>query len=163
MKRLLPILLGAIFTVGNAFCVIPACMAENQALKRECEAKAQNAAELIQTLGSEAAFKKIIDPQGVFVSKTSHVFCIDAGSGSLLAHKVAKFVGSNMHYYTDADGNHPYTGILKRAVQDENGWTRYMTYGSGPERREAPALKNMYFLKIPGQAIVLCCGYWENT
>jgi hypothetical protein len=159
MKRLLSILLGTLLTVINPLCIA----AENQALKRECETKAENAAQLIRTLGAEAAFKKITDPQGPFVSKTSHVFCIDAGSGSLLAHKVSRFVGSNMHYYTDADGNHPYSGILQRAEQSEDGWTRYMTYGSGPEKRKTPALKNMYYLKVPGQAIVLCCGYWEDA
>jgi len=38
-----------------------------------------------------------------------------------------------------------------------------MTHGSGPEKRKTPGLKNMYFLKVPGKAIVLCCGYWEDA
>lgn len=161
MKRFFPIVLGTILAISGVLCVTPTCIAENQALKRECEIKTQNAADLIQKMGSEAAFKQITDPQGAFVSNTSHVFCIDADSGSLLAHKVARFVGSNMHYYMDADGNHPYSGILVKAKQADNGWTSYMTYGSGPEKRKTPGLKNMYFLKVPGKKIVLCSGYWE--
>ena len=136
-------------------------MSSLQILKKECETKAQRASELILKIGTEAAFEQITDPQGEFVSKSSHVFCIDADTGSLLAHKVAKFVGSNMHYYMDSDGNYPYTGILNRAGTLENGWSSYMTYGSGAERRKAPALKNMYFLKVPDRKIILCCGYWE--
>lgn len=163
MKRLIPILLVTLFTASGMLYNVATCRAENQALKRECEAKAQKAADLIQTLGMDAALKKITDPQGAFVSETSHVFCIDAQSGRLLAHKVDRFVGSNMNYYMDADGNHPYRGILERAGQVEGGWTSYTTYGSGPDKRETPALKHMYFLKTPGKNIVLCCGYWEDS
>lgn len=162
MKKLFPLLVTAVLAIGGWLSFMPTCEAEIQALKRECETKAKNAADLIQKKGPEAAFAEITDPKGNFVNKTSHVFCIDADSGHLLAHKVPRFVGANMHYYTDADGNHPYTGILKRAGQTASGWTSYMTYGSGPEKRKAPALKNMYFLKVPDKKIVLCCGYWED-
>ena len=160
-KRILFLHLSVAMLISSVLLQVPICMAENQELKRECEAKARKASNLIIEIGAEAAFEQITDPKGDFVTKTSHVFCIEADTGSLLAHKVAKFVGSNMHYYMDFDGNHPYTGILERAGQSDNGWTRYMTYGSGPERRTTPALKNMYFLKVPGKTIVLCCGYWE--
>lgn len=163
MKRLLSVIIGTLLAIGGALCIVPPCDAENQALKRECETKAQNAAELIQTMGAEAAFRKITDPQGLFVSKTSHVFCIDADSGSLLAHKVARFVGSNMNYYMDADGKNPYAGILRNARQNKDGWSSHMSYGSGPEKRATPGLKNIYFLKVPGKNIVLCCGYWEDA
>jgi len=163
MNRLLPILLGTVLAISGQLCLLPTCMAEDRALKLECETKARDAAKLIQTLGAEAAFKKITDPQDAFVTTTSHVFCIDSDSGSLLAHKVAGFVGSNMHYYQDAEGNTPYAAILKKAKQEKNGWISYKTYGSGPEKRKTPALKNMYFLKMHGKNIVLCCGYWEDA
>lgn len=163
MKWLHSIIMGTVLAISGVLCVIPICGAENQILKNECETKAKNAAELIRTLDTETAFKKITDPEGPFVSKTSHVFCIDAESGILLAHKVSNFVGFNMHNYSDADDNNPYTDILKKAQQTDNGWTSYMTYGSGPERRKTPGLKNMYFLKVSGKNIVLCCGYWEDA
>jgi len=164
MKRFIfSIILGTILAIGGVLSFAPQSDAENETLMRECETKANQAAELIRTLGAEAAFKKITDPNGPFVGKTSHVFCINAESGTLLAHKVARFVGSNMHYYRDTDGNTPYTGMLEKAKQDKGGWTTYMTYGSGPEKRKTPGLKNMYFLKVPGEAIVLCCGYWEDA
>lgn len=163
MKRFVPILLATILAMAGVFGAPAPCNAENLALKRECEAKANRAAELIQTLGAEAAYKKIADPKGPFAGKASHVFCINAQSGTLLAHKVARFVGVDMHNYRDADGNTPYTDILDRAKQETGGWTTYMTYGSGPERREAPGLKNMYFFKVPGENIVVCCGYWEGA
>ena len=163
MKRLLPITIGLVLAMGGVFCLVAPCDAENQVLKRECETKAKNAAGLIQTMGAKAAFGKITDPQGSFVSNASHVFCIDAESGSLLAHKVARFVGSNMNYYMDADGKNPYARILRQARQRKEGWSSYMSYGSGPEKRDTPGLKNMYFLKVPGKNIVLCCGYWEDA
>ena len=163
MKQLLALILGTILAIGGVLSFAPQSDAENETFMRECETKAKQAAELIRTRGAEAAFKKITDPNGPFVGKTSHVFCINAESGMLLAHKVARFVGSNMHYYRDADGNSPYTGMLEKAKQGKGGWTTYMTYGSGPEKRKTPGLKNMYFLKVPGEAIVLCCGYWEDA
>jgi len=163
MKRCFPIVMASWMAIGVLIGTAAPCNAENPVLKRECETKALNAAELIISMGTDAAFKKITDPQGPFVSKTSHVFCIDAQSGSLLAHKVARFVGSNMHYYTDSGGNHPYTGILNQATKAASGWTDYMTYGSGPERRKKPGLKHMYFLKVSGKDIVLCCGYWDDA
>jgi len=145
------------------FSFIPPCDAENEILKQECETKASKASRLITTLGAEAAFKKIADPDGPFVGKNSHVFCINADSGTLLAHKVARFVGINMHYYTDADAKAPYTDILERAKKQERGWTTYMTHGSGPDKRKTPGLKNMYFLKIPGKNLILCSGYWDDS
>jgi hypothetical protein len=116
MKRFFTIILGSLLAISGILCFTPQCHAENEVLMRECETKANQAAELIRTLGAEAAFKKITDPNGPFVGKTSHVFCINAESGTLLAHKVARFVGSNMHYYRDADGNTPYTGMLEKAT-----------------------------------------------
>lgn len=163
MKQLLSILQGILLAIAILFSASAPCDAENMALKRECESKASQAAELIRTLGAEAAFKKITDSGGLFVGEKSHVFCIDGRSGRLLAHKVARFVGSNMHYYMDADGNRPYSVMLEKVKQVENGWTRYLTYGSGPEKRETPGLKHMYFFKVPGETIVICCGYWEDA
>lgn len=163
MKRFFPAILGSLLAFSGILCVIPPCGAENEVLKRECEAKVAKAAELIRTLGDAAAFQKITDPEGPFVDKKSHVFCIDADSGALLAHKVTRFVGSNMNYYMDSDGNNPYTGMLQKARPGEVGWVTYTTYGSGPERRKTPGLKNMSFFKVPGKNIVLCCGYWEDT
>lgn len=163
MKRHRSSILAIIMAIVGVFCFAPQGDAENEILKRECETKASQAAELIKKLGADAAFKKIADPNGPFVSETSHVFCINAENGTLLAHKVVRFVGSNMHYYRDADGNTPYTDMLERAKQEVGGWTTYVTYGSGPEKRKTPALKNMYFFKVPGENIVLCCGYWEDA
>ena len=163
MKQLLALILGTILAIGGVLSFAPPSDAENETLKHECETKANQAAELIQTLGAEAAFKKITDPKGPFVDKASHVFCINPDNGILIAHKIAGFVGSNMHYYQDAEGNTPYTAILQKAKQEKDGWISYMTYGSGPEKRKTPALKNMYFLKMHGKSIVLCCGYWEDA
>lgn len=161
--KILIVILTAILTVSGVFGFISPCDAENEILKHECEAKASKASELIRTLGAEAAFKQIANPAGPFVGKNSHVFCVNADNGELLAHKVARFVGVNMHNYTDADYKTPYTSILEKAQKEANGWTSYMTLGSGPDKREIPGLKNMYFLKVPNENIVLCCGYWENS
>ena len=163
MKLLLAMILGIIMAISGVFGGISSSDAENEILKGECETKARKAAGLIQTLDAGAAFEKIVDPNGPFVSRTSHVFCINAESGRLLAHKIARFVGSNMHYYMDADGNRPYSDMLEKMKQEEAAWTSYVTYGSGPEKRKTPGLKNMYFYKVPGENIVLCCGYWEDA
>lgn len=158
-----PMLRATIFTICLAALLAAPCGAENQALKNECESKAQKAADLIQSLGSEAAFQKIIDPKGAFVGKNSHVFCITADSGKLLAHKIARFVGYDMHRYEDADGNNPYVALIQKAKQVPSGWTKYLTHGSGPERRKVPEWKHMHFLKVPGKNIILCCGYWNDA
>lgn len=139
------------------------CQAQNIILKQECERKAEEAANLIKTLGAQAAFRRIVDPDGPFVGENTHVFCINTETGMLLAHKFAQFVGFNMHHYQDAGQNAPYTRILQLAQTTPNGWVTYTTYGAGPERRTTPGLKNMYYLKVPGEAIVLCCGYWEDA
>lgn len=157
------ILTAALMAMVSAVYFSTPSSAENKTLKAECETKAKQAAELIKSLDAEAAFAKITDPKGSFVGKTSHVFCIDADSGRLLAHKVTRFVGANMHYYMDADGKAPYTNILEKVRQQEKGWITYMSRGSGPDRREVPALKNMHYYKVPGEQIVLCCGYWEDA
>jgi len=160
MNRVVTFVLGTMLIWCGVF--VPPGKAENAVLKRQCEDKAGKAAELIRELGAAAAFEKITAPEGPFIDGNSHVFCIDSENAVLLAHKVSRFVGVNMHNYKDADNNSPYTDILDRAKKQKSGWTSYLTYGSGPDKRQTPGLKNMYFLKVPGQSIVLCCGYWED-
>ena len=133
----------------------------NQA--QACEAKTAKAAKRIKELGAEAAFESITDPNGSFISGKSHVFCIHSENGVLLAHKVAGFVGFDMNQYKDVDNGAPYADILQQAQKGEGGWMTYWTYGSGPEKRETPGLKNMYFLKVPDENLILCCGYWEDS
>lgn len=162
MKRffILPVTLLMVMGLFNAPGL---CRAQNLALKQECETKAQQAADLIKTLGARDAFQRITAPDGPFVGKHTHVFCINAENGTLLAHKVAQFVGFNMHNYRDADQNTPYTRILELARTAPSGWVSYNSYGSGPEKRETAELKYMYYLKVPVENIVLCCGYWEDA
>ncbi len=160
--KLLKTIVAAIIMFSGVFSYTPPCDAQNEVLKIECETKAIQAAELIKKLGAEAAFKRITDPDGPFVGDKSHVFCINADTGVLLAHKISWFVGFDMNKYMDADMNARYTDILERAGKTGNGWSTYMTYGSGPEKRKTPGLKNMYFLKVPDEKIVLCCGYWDD-
>ena len=162
MKRLSAIL-STILLIGGLFGFAPSCYAENQTLKQACETKAKQAAELIKKLGAKEAFKKITDASGPFVDEKSHVFGINSENGVLLAHKIPMYVGFNMHNYKDADKKAAYTRILEQAKQTASGWMTFMTYGSGLERRETPGLKNMYFLRVSGENIVLCCGYWEDA
>ncbi|MCP3876418.1 MAG: hypothetical protein GY699_25160 [Desulfobacteraceae bacterium] len=138
------------------------CFGENSVLKKECETKAKEASFLIKKEGSLAAFEKIADPKGPFVSEESHLFCINSETGELLAHKVKRFVGVNMHMYRSSDNGHPYTQILETAETQDKGWVTYMTHGSGPERREKPELKYMHFFKVPEEKILLCVGYWND-
>lgn len=153
---------GVILMTVMVLAATPVCQAQTGPLKMECEVKAEKAAALIHSLGQKDAFEKITDPDGEFVGKKSHVFCIKLENGALLAHKVDRFIGVNMHYYRDADQNRPYQVILKRARTEASGWISYYTRGSGPDKRETPGLKHMHFLKVPGKDIVLCCGYFED-
>ena len=139
------------------------CASENVALKQECENKVKKAAELIKKIGPEAAFHIITDPSGPFVDKNSHVFCIDINSGTVLAHKFSLAVGFNMRHYKDAQQGTPYTAILNLAPKKEKGWFTYTSYGTGPERRDTPALKYMHYYRVAGTDILLCCGYWEDA
>jgi len=134
---------------------------QNQELIKECETNTANAAKLITELGAENAFKEIVDPKGLFITDNSHVFCIDSETGTLLAHKDAIRVGYNMNNYKDADGGTPYKSILEKARKIKSEWTTYMTYGTGSERKADPKIKQMYFLKVPENDIVLCCGFFN--
>ncbi len=161
MKRFVIYKMILLMIIG-LFSAPSLCRAQNTALKQECETKTQQAADLIKTSGARDAFRRITSPDGPYVGKHTHVFCIDAENGTLLAHKVAQFVGFNMNNYRDADQNRPYTRILKLVRTAPIGWVSYKTYGAGPEKRDTAALKYMYYLKVPGENIVLCCGYWED-
>lgn len=76
---ILPVIL--LLAIG-LFSAPSVCRAQNMALKKECETKAQQAADLIKTLGARDAFQRITDPDGPFVSKHTHVFCINAANGT---------------------------------------------------------------------------------
>lgn len=161
MKRQRVSLIAILAIVGFLWFAYPCC-AENQALKEECETKALKASQRIESLGPERAYKEITDPDGPFVGSTSHVFCIDSENGAVLAHKTPHFVGFDMHAYKAADDRAPYVEILEKAKHTQSGWIRYMSYGTGSDRRETPGLKNMYFLKVSSENIVVCCGYWDT-
>ena len=151
-----------LMAVLSVFLLAGPAFGENEVLKKACEHKVRQAARLIETLGPQAAFEKITAHDGPFVGEHTHVFCIDAGSGELLAHKVDQFVGYNMHGYFDADDSAPYSEILHEAKTKPNGWKTYRTRGSGPDRRAEPELKHMHFFKMANREIILCAGYFDD-
>lgn len=161
MKRILSVS-NLILTFAIVFLFSGICSGQNPELKKECETKAVKAAQLINKLGAQPAFEKISDPNGSFAGKNSHVFGINSETGKLMVHKIKAFVGVNMHNYRSSDNAHPYTEILKTAVSEDKGWVTYMTFGSGPERREKAELKHMHFFKVPTENIILCVGYWND-
>ena len=59
-------------------------------------------------------------------------------------------------------GWHIYSVILQRAQTEDSGWITYNSIGSGPEKREKPAIKQMHFYRVPGKDMILCSGYWDE-
>jgi len=135
------------------------CFAQEPATRDECISKVAKATNLIQEIGTEAAFNEIVDQDGPFIWKDAHVFCINTKTGILLAHLYPAYVGTAMLYYSDADGGYPYARILDLLKIKKEGWITYISDRMG---KDEPRLKHMHFRKVPGEDIVVCSGYYPE-
>lgn len=148
-----------IFAFIIVFAFAGTSVSGEKATREECVAKVAEAAKMIGEIGRDAGLKKLTDPNGPYIWKDSHIFCINAENGKLLAHKDAWKVGFQMRDFKDADGGNPYADILDLAKTTDKGWKTFMRVRSGRD----PILKHMYFQKIANEKILLCSGYFPST
>lgn len=132
---------------------------EEKATEQECLAKAIEAVKLIQEIGDEAAMTKIMDKNGPFIWKDTHVYCIDSEHGFIMAHPSPSAIGFSLKFYGDVDGNNPYDVVLENIKTKNEGWISYVTDHMG---RGAPILKRMHYRKVPGKNIIVCSGYYPT-
>lgn len=132
---------------------------QEKATEQECLAKAIQAVKLIQEIGEEAAMAKIMDKNGPFIWKDTHVYCIDSEQGFILAHPRPGAIGFSLKFYGDIDGNNPYDVVLDNIETRSKGWISYVTDHMG---RGTPRLKRLHFRKVPGQNIIVCSGYYPT-
>lgn len=163
MKRLLEVV-SLFFAVVIALCLVLgwansgfASDPEN-ATKDECVAKCEEATELIQKTGLDAALQQMNDPNGPFIWKDSYVFCFGVEDFKILAHRVPRIIGWNVKNYRSSDGRVIFQEMVKVANAEGSGWITYDYLRRGEEKARP---KTTYFLKVPGKNVVVGAGYYE--
>ena len=145
------IVLLLIFLNGNS-------LAGDKATREECEAKVKEAVALIENEGTDAAFRKIMDPNGPFVWKDSYVFCIDDKDAKMLAHPAPRALGFPFLKWRSPDGEAPFEEILEVASSEGKGWKSYMHLKLG----ETEAFKKtVYFQMEPESRVIVGAGYYH--
>lgn len=129
-----------------------------KATKEECVAKCEEATQLIQKTGLDAALKQMNDPNGPFIWKDSYVFCFRVEDFKILAHRVPRIIGWNVKDYQSADGKLIFQEMAKVANASGSGWITYDYLRSGEQK---PRPKTAYFLKVPGKNVIVGAGYYE--
>ena len=126
----------------------------------EIEAKnIMEASKMIKEIGLKAALKKIMDKKGTYVWKDTYLFCIDDKKAKVLAHPVAKrLVGFKMTKWKDVNLKQPFKEVLEVAKTKGKGWISYKYVKRGDS---TPSLKTVYFLKVPGEKVIVCAGIYE--
>lgn len=132
--------------------------AQEKATKEECVEKVNAAVKLIQKEGLEASLKMIMDKDGPYRWKDSYVFCIGDEVGKTLAHPMPRLIGFPMSRYRDAKGDQPFLEVIKVANKEGQGWKSYHFQG---REGQGSQLKNAYFVKVPGENVIVSAGYFE--
>lgn len=141
----------------SPFIFVQPIYSQEKATKEECVAKVHEAVDMIAEIGLEPSLKKIMDKDGGYIWKDSYVFCVD-DVGKTLAHPMTRLVGFPMLRFKDADGKEPFVEILEVAKKVGKGWKNYNYAGRG---QTVPRMKNTYYVKVPGENVIVCAGYYE--
>lgn len=163
MHRFPKILFSILATVlcvylANGCATTPSSVDPNRASSEECADKCNEAAELIQQVGVDAALEKINEPGGQFVWKDSYVFCFDTEEYRLLAHRVHRLIGLRVKNYQSADGRPIFKEMVEIAKKEGSGWITYDYVRPGEEK---PSPKTTYFIKVSGENVIVGAGYYE--
>ncbi len=87
-------LIGLFTAILLSLVIIQGVIANEMATKEECEAKVNQAVELIQKEGLEPSLNKFMNKKGPFIWKDSYIFCIGAKSGKSLLTPFQEFLVS---------------------------------------------------------------------
>ena len=128
------------------------------ATKEECIAKCEAAIALFEKVGAEAALAKLNQPDSAFRWKDSYVFAFDTNKAELLAHPSQRLLGWPMIEYRSADNVMVFKEILDHLKNTGNGWISYQYLIN---QQPPPVLKTAYYIKVPGEEIVVAAGYHE--
>jgi len=150
--------LSSILAAVIIFSFTGFALAKEKATREECVTKVKEAVKLIQKIGTEAAFKRIMDKSGPFIWKDSYVFCLDDKDAKIMAHAFPRVIGMPLKSWKDADGKQPFTEVLEVSGTKGEGWKSYMHRKPGARK---PLLKTIYFIKEPASKTIVGAGYYK--
>lgn len=152
------LIIGLVGMVAMLFAV--SAWAEDKASKEECIAKANKAAELVQSAGLETALETINDKNGPFVWKDTYVFVLDLGSTEIAAHPIKPgLIGKNLMALKDVNGKMFFAEFVNTAKNGGEGWVSYMWPKPG---EKTPSPKVTYVYRVPGSDAVMLAGVYED-
>ncbi len=126
-------------------------MADIEADKKECIAKCEAAAKMINEQGVDSAVAEISKKEGQFVSTVTYVF-LQKMDGTMIAHPMkASLVGKNLIDLKDSEGKEFFKDMIKIAKENGSGWVDYMWPSPGEEK---PSPKTSYVLKVNDEVFV---------
>lgn len=137
---------------------VPAVAAET-ATQDECVIKVKEAAELVKTLGKDAALAKLSTQDGGFVWKDTYVFALDLDTSAVSAHPIKpKLVGKMLTGMKDVNGKLFFAEFMNVAKAQGDGWVDYMWPKPG---EKTPSAKSTYVYRVPGASVVLLAGIYK--
>ena len=140
-----------------SLCFVNMVMAES-ATQDEVVAKCQEAAQMIQDKGIDAAVMEIGNKEGAFVWKDTYVFLMDL-DGKMLAHPIKPELTEkeNLLDVKDTDGKPLFVEFVEVANNGE-GWVDYMWPKPG---QDAPVAKSSYILRVPDTQYFVGAGIYK--
>jgi|GEM_PF-1327348 len=133
-------------------------LAQEKATKEECIAKCKAAVALFQQTGAEEALKQLNQKGSSFRWKDSYVFAFDDQEAKLMAHPAQRLLGWSMLEFVSADNVAIFSEILKNLETADQGWISYHHQVS----QDQPVVQKVtYYVKVPGENIVVAAGYHE--
>lgn len=159
MKKTKPTLCILVALAIALFISLPA-FAGDGATKEECIAKVKEAVKMAQEKGLDEAYKAINDPKGIFVWKDSYVFAQTADQAIVQAHPIKPaLIGKNFLELKDVNGKAFIAEMAQVGSSPKGeGWVDYMWPKPGEKN---PSQKHTYVLKVPGQNVSVCAGYYD--
>ncbi len=154
-----------IFIFVISFLFISAALVINaqaleKATKQECITKCREAVAFIQKVGRDEAIKKMNQSGSSFRWKDSYVFVFDTPKAILLSHPSQRLVGWSMLKFRSADNILVFQEIIKHLSQSDQGWISYLMLIN----QKPPAVqKTTYYIKVPGEDLVVGAGYYNNS
>lgn len=130
-----------------------------EATKDEVVAKCEEAAQLVQEKGVDAASQTIGDKEGPFVWKDTYVFLMDL-DGKMIAHPIKPELTQkdSLVEVKDTDGKPLFMEFIELAGSKGEGWVDYMWPKPGEEK---PAAKSSYIYRVEGTPYFVGAGIYK--
>lgn len=153
------------FGILSVFLTIVSVMAANtnaaeNATRDECVKKCKEAVALIQKIGPDEAIKQLNQPASGFIWKDSYVFVFETQEAKLISHPSQRLVGWSMLEFRSADNIMVFKEILDNLAHADQGWISYQVLMN---QKPPPVQKTTYYIKVPGEDLVVGAGYYEGA